>query len=98
MSFWKKKPVVVSLTDLLSNETYVEDYKQAEQNVAQSVGTSPLLQAVESSCGEVTKLMVECLSNNSQADPKCILLHHAFLICAGSKQSTCHPKKKTSFV
>lgn len=85
MAFWKKKPVQVSLTDLLSNDTYAEDYKVAEQRVAASIPTSPVMDKVEKQCGQVTQRMVECLQSSSQADPKCILLHHAFLVCAGKE-------------
>jgi hypothetical protein len=83
MSFWKKKPAPVSLTEMLSNPAYMEDFKSAEQAVVASIGTSPAMEKIETSCGSVTKLMVECLQNKSQADAECLLLHHAFLLCAG---------------
>jgi hypothetical protein len=83
--FWQKKPATVSLTDLLSNPTYVEDYKKAEEKVSASIGVSPQMEKIERSCGRVTQMMVECLSKSTQSDPKCVLLHHAFLICAGKE-------------
>jgi hypothetical protein len=95
MAFWRKKEQSVSLTDLLSRSEYIADFQAAERAVADSIGTSPELQQVEASCGRVSQEMVKCMEQSSLADPKCILLHHAFLVCAAK---TFSPSLQAAFV
>lgn len=76
-------PVQVDVMKLLSRSEYMADDEAARQAVQQrEAAGNPLMKQLES-CADIHAHMVKCIEENPSSDPKCLLLHQAWLICAG---------------
>ena len=84
MSWFRRKPADINVTDLLSRKEYYDDFVAAQQDADAKLKQNPLLLQL-SSCSDVQARLMECAQQSGSSDPKCFLLHKSFMICAGSE-------------
>lgn len=84
---WFKKSVEkkeANVSDLLAKDEYLNDFVAAQQKVEAALGDNPMLAKIEK-CAELQKHLLECAQTGQTSDPKCLLLHQSWIICAGSQ-------------
>merc|ERR1711991_1285838 len=84
MSWFRKKPAVISLTELLQRHEYMEDFVAAQQESEQAMAKNPLLVQV-AKCSDLQAQVVHCMQERASNDAKCLLLHQSWMTCAASE-------------
>ncbi len=71
-----------NVSTLLSRTEYMADYEAAQVAAQQLLAqNNPLVKQLER-CADIQQHLGKCLEEHPTSDPKCLLLHQAWIICA----------------
>ena len=84
MSWFRKKPAEINVTELLSRKEYFDDFVAAQQAADAKLRENPMLEQL-AGCLSIQQKLMEEAQRVGSSDPTSLLLHSAFMVCAGNE-------------